>query len=149
MKSHCFHRDVLILTREATRLSYADESVKDWVQIELASLRKYLAWVKSLQQAEKTGYQEDEEILARVQADKKKWHWMYQFVLIYRIEQKKIVQSQILLTLLLISRLEAFDEGKGTTVADFLESDETVKLIMSSSNSMLDYFQKDLVDKEV
>ena len=82
------HRDVLKLLRcfEEAKNEAADVT-KSWHLTELEAVRLYMSWILKEKAKYPTSLEQDRELLEYVtkETPNGKFHWMYQFVLEYRI----------------------------------------------------------------
>ena len=134
------HRDVLKLMRcfeEAKREVSGQDTA--WHQVEIEIVTRYLTWVTRLKEQYPTALQQDKELLELVTQEtlNGKFHWMYQFVLTYRIGQKEILDYQIMHCKNVLTQLVTC-EGDKTKFCD-----ATLDL-QRWSNTLTDYFFEDL-----
>ena len=140
LKQMGLHRDVLKLLRcfEQAKAEVAGRDTQ-WHEIEQEVVKQYLSWVKKEQQKYPTLLSADQEFLKYVEKETRqgKFHWMYQFVLTYRIGQKEILSYQVWHCRNVLDKLKACNGNK----SDFTES--TIDLCRWS-NTLTDYFYEDL-----
>ena len=92
LKVNSLHRDALKMIRSFVEAkNEANSSNMAWNEIESEVVAKYGEWLQTELARYQTTLAEDEQRLSDVQKNKHLYHWMYQFVLIYRIGQKEII----------------------------------------------------------
>lgn len=84
-----------------------------------------------------TTLDQDEALLAHVEANPSEYFWMYQFVLIYRIGQKEILREQLYLAAILLKALETYGGDREVFNSE-------TKHLRETTMSMHDYFTYDL-----
>ena len=108
LKMSGFHRDLIRFIRSSLRPSphsnaHASES-------EVLQVYRHLL-EKRLRECYETTLEEDLKLLEEVENAGAKYHWMYQYVLIYRIGQKQILSKQIALCGLVEEQVKAYLEN--------------------------------------
>ena len=82
------HRDVLKLLRcfEQAKAEVSGVELR-WDQIETEVVKRYISWITKEKSKYTTRLDQDQELLKLVERETPsgKFHWMYQFVLTYRI----------------------------------------------------------------
>jgi hypothetical protein len=105
LKLTALHRDVLKLLRCYIK---ASSGLQEWNLVEIEVIKKYKEWIQKLISSYPTTLDQDESLLAYVEANPSQFYWMYQFVLVYRIGQKEILREQLYLAAMLIKALETY-----------------------------------------
>ena len=98
---------------------------------------RYAKWIDTEMKLYLTSLSSDFDRLAEVRDHRNQYHWMYEYVLIYRIGQKQILEAHLLLTLDLIDKLEKSNGDQNVF-------GHSTKEIKEQSRSMADYFDLDL-----
>ena len=98
----------------------------------------YRNWISKLIHQYPTTLQEDIKLLDHVEASGSEYYWMYQYILIYRISCKSILDTHLVVSNHIIETLEK-------TKGDRYEFGVAMKDLQASSQSMDDYFSEDLV----
>ena len=83
------HRDVLKLLRsyELAKVESLGEEDVSWHIVEIEVIKRYMSWITKMKEQYATWLDHDRELLKLVEklTPSGKYHWMYQFVLRYRI----------------------------------------------------------------
>lgn len=136
------HRDVLKLIRcfeQAKAEEQKSAQVITWEQVEINVIKRYMSWILNEKNKYPTTLEADKGLLKLVERETPngRFHWMYQFVLTYRIGQKEILDYQLYQCRLILEKLNQCGGDKSR----FAESTAD---LCRWSNSLTDYFQDDL-----